>query len=183
MFGTSHRLPPWLPLRRRLRLPSRLPPPTGLAVAAIGLALLAACGTAPSSPATSTGGPSAPAAGTTVNVNLSEFTITVPPQNFTPGVYTFVAHNVGHTLHALEISGPGVAGEQTGGLQPGQSGRLTVTLQGGSYELICPIDDHKGSGMDTHITVTGTAPGGGASQPAVPPATSPTGGSGGGNGY
>lgn len=37
--------------------------------------------------------------------------------------------------------------------QGGQSGSLTVDLQPGTYQIWCPVGDHKGKGMDTTITV------------------------------
>jgi plastocyanin len=64
--------------------------------------------------------------------------------------------------HALAITGPGVPATRTDVLSPGGTAQLTVTLQAGSYELWCPVDGHKGLGMDTHIQVgaaaTGTTP-------------------------
>lgn len=37
--------------------------------------------------------------------------------------------------------------------QGGHSGSLTVDLQPGTYQIWCPVGDHKGKGMDTTITV------------------------------
>lgn len=150
----------------------------GLALAAGGLAVLAACagGPSPGAPSvvqtTTTGGGSG-ATGTTVTVDLSEFKLTLSQTSFPAGTYTFVAKNVGKATHALSISGPGVNGQRTSTVQPGQSANLTVTLSGGSYELFCPVDGHKENGMDTTITVGAGAP---------PPATTTAGG-GGGGGY
>ncbi len=86
----------------------------------------------------------------------TEYKITLSRTTFTPGTYTFVAKDSGHTAHALEINGPGVSNKvlaQT--LQPGQSANLTVTLQAGTYEIWCPVDGHKGLGMDLKIHVAG----------------------------
>jgi plastocyanin len=95
-----------------------------------------------------------PAAGTTVTVTETEYKLTFSSTSFHPGPYTFLAVNRGKIIHALAISGPGVQ-KSTGTLQPGQSARLTVTLQAGRYDLYCPVPGHKGLGMNQEITVTG----------------------------
>jgi uncharacterized cupredoxin-like copper-binding protein len=55
--------------------------------------------------------------------------------------------------HALEISGPGVD-QSTDDIAPGAGASLTVTLRAGSYDIFCPIADHKSLGMDVHVTVS-----------------------------
>ncbi|WP_412543505.1 hypothetical protein R8Z50_13790 [Longispora sp. K20-0274] len=105
--------------------------------------------------APATGAPSAPAsaAGSTVTADLSEFTITLSQKTFAPGTYTFVVRENGQTSHALAIKGPGVT-EQTTTIQPGGAEqRMTVTLRAGTYELWCPVGNHKSRGMDLTITV------------------------------
>jgi uncharacterized cupredoxin-like copper-binding protein len=128
----------------------------GAAAAALTLAV-AACSsgtaTAPSSGAPSSGPPSSQSPGNQVTVRMTDFHLTLAPQNFTPGTYTFIAVNAGQTEHAIEIAGPDVPGQRTPIVQPGQSARLTVTLQPGSYEMYCPVDGHKGEGMDTYFSV------------------------------
>lgn len=89
-----------------------------------------------------------------MTVNEKEFSLALSQSSFAPGSFTFVATNIGTVTHALAIKGPGVATTQTGPINPGSNAKLTVTLQPGSYELWCPIDDHKALGMDTHITVS-----------------------------
>ncbi len=65
----------------------------------------------------------------------------------------------GCAVHSLEIDGPGVSDQRISGVAPaGQSSTLTVTLQPGSYEIYCPVANHKAMGMDTHITVGAAAP-------------------------
>ena len=61
--------------------------------------------------------------------------------------------NQGQATHDLVINGPGVSGEQTPTLSPGQTATLDVTLEAGSYELYCGVDGHRELGMDVHITV------------------------------
>jgi hypothetical protein len=40
-------------------------------------------------------------------------------------------------------------------LAPGQSGNLTLLLGPGTYEIYCPVDDHRGKGMRGTIDVAG----------------------------
>jgi uncharacterized cupredoxin-like copper-binding protein len=131
--------------------------------AAAGL-ILAGCGgggNSSSAPTATSSGPAAPTAsassaggqGITVTVDEVEFKLNLSTTTFKPGTYTFVAKNAGQVTHALQIEGPGVEDRKTGNVSPGGSAMLTVTLQKGSYELSCPVDGHKGLGMDTHITV------------------------------
>ncbi len=47
-----------------------------------------------------------------VTVKMSEFALDVPAQTFAPGTYSFVASNVGHTVHSMEIDGAGVSDQQ-----------------------------------------------------------------------
>ncbi|NMH99425.1 hypothetical protein HF526_19210 [Pseudonocardia sp. K10HN5] len=93
-------------------------------------------------------------AGKQVTVTMSEFALTLSEQTFTPGTYTFVADNTGQYPHTITINGPGVQNQSASGpLKSGQSASLTVTLQPGSYEIWCPVGDHKAKGMTTTITV------------------------------
>ncbi|MGZ4517926.1 MAG: hypothetical protein ACXVXN_08410 [Mycobacteriaceae bacterium] len=154
----------------------------GVSVGAVAvLASACASGTTSSSSTTATNSPSAAAAAsanpTQVTVKMNEFGLALPTQTFAPGTYSFVASNVGHTVHALEIDGPGVSDQKTPSVAAGQSATLTVTLQAGSYEIYCPVDSHKEKGMDTRITVGGSAP------TTAPTTTAPTTTKGGGSGY
>jgi len=130
----------------------------GVAVA-IAVTLAGCRGSSSKSPptaatATGTATPSAAGQGTAVTVDEADFKINLSTMTFAPGTYTFVVKNTGHATHALEIDGPGVEDRKSDTVSPGGSTRLTVTLQKGSYELYCPVDGHKGMGMDTHITVS-----------------------------
>jgi hypothetical protein len=127
---------------------------------AVAVALAAACsnGTATSHGAASSTANAAPSpsTGPQITVRMTDFHLALSRESFPPGIYTFLAMNIWQTEHALVIAGPDVAGKRTPVLQPGQSAKLTTTLQPGSYELYCPVDGHKADGMDTYLTVTGT---------------------------
>jgi uncharacterized cupredoxin-like copper-binding protein len=141
---------------------------------AFGAAFLAAGALLPAGAAHATASPtstaSPPGKATTVTVTEKEYTLTPSTTTFKPGAYTFVAKNAGTMVHGLAISGPGISGtKQISGIKPGATGNLKVTLKSGTYQMWCPVDNHKNLGMKTQLTVGG-AGGGGA--PASP---SPTG--------
>jgi uncharacterized cupredoxin-like copper-binding protein len=122
-----------------------------VAVAAGAAAALAAgCGGGNSPPATGTGGT---AGGQTVTVAETDFKLALSTSTFKPGTYTFAVRNMGKATHALEVEGPGVGERKSDTVSPGESTSLTVTLQQGTYELYCPVDNHKDLGMETKITV------------------------------
>lgn len=124
----------------------------GMAAAVLTFAV-AACGSSGTATAPASGPPSGQSAGGQVTVRMSEFHLALPQQNFTPGTYTFIAVNAGQLEHAIELAGPDVPGKRTPIVQSGQSAKLTVTLQPGSYEMYCPVDGHKEEGMDTYFSV------------------------------
>jgi plastocyanin len=141
---------------------TRRVPALMIGVASLGL-LLAACGGGSSG---GTSGASTPAAsppaasggggggGKTVTATETEFKIALSTSSVKPGTYTLNAVNSGTITHALEINGPGVSDKATGDISPTKSATLTVTLSKGSYEIWCPVANHKAMGMDTHLTVS-----------------------------
>jgi plastocyanin len=122
-----------------------------IASAAAVLALLAAgCGADSESSADET-----QATGETVQISETDFKL--DPAKVTldeAGTYTFHVVNDGGTTHALEIEGEGVE-EETSELGAGESDDLTVELGAGTYELYCPIADHREQGMEGTLTVGG----------------------------
>jgi plastocyanin len=87
-----------------------------------------------------------------VTANETEFSISLSRSSFAAGTYVFVVRNRGTTTHALGISGPGI-NTTTDDVAPGDSSSLTVTLRAGSYDVYCPVANHKMLGMDVHVTV------------------------------
>ncbi len=112
--------------------------------------LLPACGGEEATPDEGT-----PAGGGVVDVALRDFTIEPSAIAVDPGSYTFHVVNEGEAQHALEVEGPG--GEvETAELGPGESADLAVELsEPGEYEIYCPVDGHRGQGMEGAITVGG----------------------------
>jgi len=171
---------------------SRVRHPLVLTLGASSVVVLvaAACGGGSSSTATKstssstqapaqTGQPGSP---TQVLASLTDYHIALSPQNLPAGAYTFVATNNGKVIHSLEIDGPGVEEQKTAVIQPGQSANLSVNLQNGTYDVYCPVDGHKGLGMNLTMTVGGSSSGstGGYRSAGTTPSTSSGGGSGGG---
>jgi plastocyanin len=130
-------------------------------VAIVALALASAgCGGSEneSSSGGTTGGE---AAAKTVTVTETEFAI--DPKTVTvdaPGKVTFHVVNDGGITHALEIEGNGVE-EETDGIDGGSSADLTVDLsKEGTYEVYCPIGNHRAMGMEASLVVGQSAGGG-----------------------
>jgi uncharacterized cupredoxin-like copper-binding protein len=102
-------------------------------------------------------GASASSSGTpkrTITVNLSEYKLTPATVNVTEsGTYEFKAVNKGSTDHALEIEGNGIE-EETETIGPGETATVTVELdQDGTYEIYCPVGNHKDQGMEGTLVV------------------------------
>jgi uncharacterized cupredoxin-like copper-binding protein len=138
----------------------------GAVVAVAAAVVLAGCGSSSSGGGTASGSPSsaggsaggtssagAAGGGTQVTVDASEYALKLPSDHMAPGTYTFTMDNVGHATHAIEVKGPGIDGAKSSTAGPGGKTTLTVTLQAGSYEMWCPVGNHKAAGMDTTITV------------------------------
>jgi len=120
---------------------------------------LASCSSGSSNPATTavpstSAGTAAAAPGTAMTVTESEFTITLPSKTLSAGTYTFKVTNKGKFAHNLTVDGAGVQDKATPTLAPGSTGDVTVTLQKGSYDFYCSVDNHKEMGMDVTVQVT-----------------------------
>jgi len=117
---------------------------------------LAACGGGSTKPAQSG------SVAQTVKISEAEYSLTPAAVSLSkPGTYEFQVLNNGRITHALEVEGNGIEAK-TGHIQAASSATLRVTLaKGGSYEMYCPIDGHKGYGMRGTITVGGASGAGG----------------------
>jgi plastocyanin len=71
------------------------------------------------------------------------------------GKVTFKVTNDGEVVHALEVEGPGEEAK-TDSIDPGKSATLKVDLsKAGTYEMYCPIGNHKAMGMEGKVVVAG----------------------------
>src|SRR5689334_23570565 len=85
---------------------------------------------------------SQPSGGSTVDVTLKDFSITVTGgSKLAPGTYTFHVTNQGPSAHNLTVNGPGVSDQATPTFPAGTQD-LTVKLEKGSYELFCSVPGH-----------------------------------------
>ena len=129
-------------------------------LAPIGLVLVALAGCGGKGGTTQQA--ASPSGGKTVQIKETEYKLA--PAKVTvagPGTVTFEATNAGKIDHALELEGNGVE-QKTGTISPGSTAKLTVNLsKAGTYDLYCPIDGHRGMGMQATVVVGGSSAGGG----------------------
>jgi plastocyanin len=91
-------------------------------------------------------------AGGSVDISETEYKLDPADPTSGAGNVTFNVSNDGGVTHSLEVEGNGVE-EETDDIQPGSSAKLSVDLKPGTYEIYCPIDDHRGLGMEGTLTV------------------------------
>jgi hypothetical protein len=89
-----------------------------------------------------------------VQVNLSEWKVSLTPEVVPPGPVVFEVANSGKVYHAFEIEGRGVE-KSTPQIAPGATVTLTMDLHAGRYEAYCPVGkgSHKMLGMLSHLSV------------------------------
>jgi plastocyanin len=122
---------------------------------AVAVLALVAAGCDTNTPVTPTGPEPSLGSGTKVTATLTDFHIELSQQSFSAGTYTFVTNNAGKATHSLEIVRDGEADHRTDNIQPGKSDEITVALKAGTYQVYCPVGNHRSQGMDMKITVTG----------------------------
>ncbi len=88
-------------------------------------------------------------AATTVNVTMKEFKFVLSKKSVPHGVVTFKLTNKGALPHDLAI-----AGKKSKLIQPGKTGKLTVTLKKGKLAYKCTVPGHAAGGMKGKLTVT-----------------------------
>ena len=127
------------------------------ALAVIAALALGACGdddddggsdeTSAASTTATTGG------GESVAISEIDFEIDPSSVDVAAGEVTFDITNDGAAPHSLEVEGNGIE-EGSDTLNPGESTQLTVDLsKAGTYEMYCPIGNHRQMGMEGEITV------------------------------
>ena len=139
---------------------------TFVAIAAVVLLALAACGsstsaglTPPSSsgnaaPSPSSGG-TPPVSNTTLRMSEKEFSISPATATAHTGKIDFTVTNDGTVVHNFAVT---VAGQEfkSSDVQAGKSIPFSVTIdQPGDYTFFCAIPGHEALGMKGTLTVTG----------------------------
>jgi uncharacterized cupredoxin-like copper-binding protein len=87
----------------------------------------------------------------TQEVHLIEYAIHMP-DTLAAGRTAFNVENGGKENHAFEIEGNGVH-SKTNELTRGNTASLEVDLKPGTYTIYCPVDGHRGKGMEKTVTV------------------------------
>lgn len=102
-----------------------------------------------------------------VDVKLGEMFVRPAAQVVRAGKVTFTVANTGKLGHEMIVertpvtvdpNGQANEGHKSGEvpeLQPGKSGKVTLNLKPGTYQLFCNVPGHYGAGQRTNITVKG----------------------------
>ncbi|MBI5666984.1 MAG: cupredoxin domain-containing protein [Chloroflexi bacterium] len=88
-----------------------------------------------------------------INVVARDFSFALDVSQAEAGTVTFVVDNHGTMPHDFAFKGSGVE-QKTPIIQPGETARLTVELQPGTYTYLCTIPGHEQLGMKGTFTVT-----------------------------
>jgi plastocyanin len=116
-----------------------------------GALLLAACSGGGSDDASGADGPAR-----TIAVTATEYAFSGDPGTITAGdTIEFSLENAGQLDHLLEVlTSDGGSLGRTERIGPGETSSVTVTFEeGGTYRLICDVDDHLSRGQSASITV------------------------------
>jgi plastocyanin len=137
------------------------------ATLAVAVAVLTACGnnaTATGAGGTSSGTTQTSAAasgsgsstGKAVSLTATEvdYSISLDKNSLTAGTYDIEVVNHGSATHDLVVEQNGKNVAKTDSISPGDSARLTVTLNSGSYVFYCSIGNHRSMGMETTVDVS-----------------------------
>ena len=87
-----------------------------------------------------------------VPVQLTEYEIRMP-DTLPPGQQTLQINNGGKLTHNIAIEGNGLGGKLSSDLSRGNTASITVNLKPGTYTVYCPVDGHRGKGMQRTVTV------------------------------
>lgn len=100
------------------------------------------------------GSPDASELGNEVAVTLTDFSIEM---ELSPraGITTFVVTNDGAVEHSFAVVGGAIDSRFDEPLAPGETRALTTDLDPGTYDVFCPIGDHRQRGMATSIQAIG----------------------------
>jgi len=88
----------------------------------------------------------------TIDVQLTEYEIRMP-DSLTAGPQHFRISNGGKQTHNFVIEGPGISQKLASDLSRGDTTEMTVNLPAGSYTIYCPVDGHRGKGMQRTVVV------------------------------
>lgn len=89
---------------------------------------------------------------TTINVEARDFSLSLDVSQAHPGSIAFDVKNNGLMPHDFAIRGNGID-KKTSMIMPGESARLLVTLEAGTYDYLCTARGHEQLGMSGTLTV------------------------------
>ncbi len=87
-----------------------------------------------------------------IQVQLTEYEIRLP-DTLPAGHQTFHIANAGKLNHNFAIEGNGIAEKLASNLAGGDTADLGVELKPGTYVVYCPVDKHRGRGMERTVAV------------------------------
>jgi plastocyanin len=142
----------------------------GVAVLALGLGALTACGgdsddgnaaatTSAAAETTTEATESSPAAGgetqaQALTATEENFSISLDKDTLTAGTYEITVVNNGSATHDLAVEEDGTTEATSDSIAPGESTTLTVDLDAGEYVFYCSIGNHRAMGMEITVQVT-----------------------------
>jgi plastocyanin len=144
----------------------------GVAVLALGLGVLTACGggsddgaaaatttTTSSAAETTTGATASSSSGgeaqaMALTATEDNFSISLDKDTLTAGTYEITVVNNGSATHDLAVEEDGTTEEKSDSIAPGESTTLTVDLDAGEYVFYCTIGNHRAMGMEITVQVT-----------------------------
>jgi uncharacterized cupredoxin-like copper-binding protein len=110
------------------------------------------------------GAPAAGGPGTTIAATEKEYAIALDKSSVPAGNVTFTVQNAGSLPHTIAVTpgdgaskAKGVTGTvigDSGNIDAGKAGTLTVALQPGTYQVVCTVPGHVQLGMIVQLTVT-----------------------------
>jgi uncharacterized cupredoxin-like copper-binding protein len=92
------------------------------------------------------------AAAPEIQVQLIEYEIRMP-DTLAAGPQTFHVANAGKQNHNFAIEGNNLSTKLSSDLTRGGTNDVTIDLKPGTYTVYCPVDKHRGRGMQRTITV------------------------------
>jgi plastocyanin len=119
------------------------------------------------------GGAAAVYAQSTTTVVMSEFAFAPGRLVVSAGRDTFALQNTGRFPHNVHIEGNGVSVDvkPDGPVAGGETFSGAVALAPGTYDVWCPVGNHREQGMIGTLTVAGAAAGGAPQVPTALPRT------------
>jgi plastocyanin len=108
--------------------------------------------TEPSQPPDAATATAVPAA-TPTEVGLTEYQIEMPT-SLSAGAQTFRVTNNGTMGHNFEVEGQGIEEAFETDLRAGETRTMQLNLEPGTYEVYCPVGNHREQGMEIQLTVT-----------------------------